>query len=240
MSRSRTSHKEHKVHPRWVWAGLAVAVLGLVVVGVAVSVVSPAWAVIGCVLLVAGCVGAVAGGVLYDAVPELEAGTEMHQIAAGDVHPGVAPGDQADNEQARRNAAIVTRTTERILQPAPHGPRELAPVAGGLLMLTAAALVILQGALATQTVTGHTLGVRDDCLAVVLGVAGFRILTVPGRHPVAAGLAGLAGCVLVVAAALTAHDRQAMTVIGIVCGAVALLAATTALTSPAEERPPGA
>lgn len=228
-----------RVHPRWVWAGLAVAVLGLVVVGVGVSLVSTVWAVIGCVLLVAGCLAAVAGGVLYDAVPELEAGTEMHQVAAGQVHPGVAPGDQADDEQARRNAAIVTRTTERILEPVDHGPRELAPVAGGLLMLTAAALVILQGALATQTVTGHTLGVRDDCLAVLIGAAGFRILTMPGRHPVAAGLAGLAGCVLVVAAALTAHDRQAMTVIGVVGGGVALLAAATALTSPAEERSSG-
>ena len=85
----------------------------------------------------------------------------------------------------------------------------------------------------TSTPTGHTVALRDMGLSIVIAVAGFRLLTVPGPHPFSAAAALVAGAVLALQGVLGAHGDAALGPIEATCGVLAVTAALTAWLSPA-------
>ena len=99
------------VRPRWVRGGLLLALIGAATLGLGIA--GTWWwpSVVGAVLLLLGVAAGFAGGMMYDAVPTFSAREEMHPVATGDVHEGVAPGGQVTSPAARRTAREATRST---------------------------------------------------------------------------------------------------------------------------------
>jgi hypothetical protein len=112
----------------------------------------------------------------------------------------------------------------------------VAPVAGWLLLLLTTVLTVSQWELVAMSAVGHDNSLRDTGAAIVLGLAGLRISLSPGPHPIATGLAGLAGTGLVVAGLLADHDHQALAVIEMAAGCLAAFCCVTAAVSPSARR----
>lgn len=111
--RRRVSRR--RVHPRFVWAGLTLAIVGALVLGVGIVMLSWVIALAGALLGILGAVIGVLGGALNDARPELAVGEELRQVVRGDVHAGVAPGEMIDSASARREARRTSEVAREIL-----------------------------------------------------------------------------------------------------------------------------
>jgi hypothetical protein len=231
------SRHQRSVRPRWVWGGLAVAIAGAALLGLGVAMLSWTVSVIGTVLLVLGAAAAVRGGALYDAVGEFEMHHELEQVRGGDVHGGVAPGENVTTPAARRDAIETDRAVGERLARAHRVSTRWAPVAGGMLLLVTAVLLASQWEGVTSTATGRGNSVRDTCLAVILGLGGIRLVTAPGRHLFAVVVSLLAGLGVVLGGLLADHKSSGLAIVEVSCGLVAVLCALTAYLSPAP--PPG-
>jgi drug/metabolite transporter (DMT)-like permease len=224
----------HLVRPRWVWLGLLVALLGACLLGLGVAVLDGPTAIIGAVVLLVGAAAGLRGGVLYDARPALDLRAELRDVLDANVHPGVAPGDSVRDPAVVREAARADATRQFLEESSRHPPgTRWAPVAGWALLLLAAVLVVMQGALAAHTTTGRSTSVRDAGLAVLLGLAGLVLATTRGHHPVAMAIVALAGLGLLGSGLLADHDHTATAVVEVVGGWLAVLLALTAWRSPA-------
>lgn len=235
MSEHETAgrRRRHLVRPRWVWGGLVIALLGACVLGLGVSRLSWSMSIFGTVLLLVGAVGSLHGGVLYDAVPGFALRKEMRQVREGDVHEGVAPGDTVSTPAARRDAIRSNQITRELEAAAGHpGHVAWAPVAGWVLLLVVAVLVMSQWELVAHTATGRSNSFRDTGLAIVLGLAGLRLAVTPGRHSIAAGVTMLAGLALILGGLLADHDHVGLVIVEVTSGLLAMLCSLIAWIFP--------
>ena len=90
----------HLVRPRWVWGGLAVAIIGMCVVAVGVIVLSLVWSLVGCVVGVAGGLTMLRGGVMNDVGGVSR--SELDDVIHGGTHQGQAPGDMISDPRTER------------------------------------------------------------------------------------------------------------------------------------------
>lgn len=231
-----TRHRQHLVRPRWVWAGLVLALIGASVLGLGVASLSWTLSVLGAVLLLVGASGSLRGGVLYDAVPSFVLGKELHQVREGHIHEGVAPGDTVTSLPARKDA-IESNQRTRELEAAAQHPRNVrwAPVAGWLLVLITAVLIMSQWELVAPTATGRSNSFRDTGLAILLGLGGLRLAVAPGRHPIAASITLLAGLSLVLGGVLANHSHTGLAIVEVASGCLAILCSLIAYVSPAPD-----
>jgi cytochrome bd-type quinol oxidase subunit 2 len=101
---------------------------------------------------------------------------------------------------------------------------------GGVLLLAASVLICGQWALYDPTPTSQQNRARAVLAALVLAVAGVRLLMGPREdHLVGVRASMIAATALVFFAVLAPHDRAAAFVTEGLCGAVSLLASMAAL-----------
>src|SRR4051794_30959298 len=79
----------HRVRPRLVWSGLALAVAGAVLIAVGLVVDSATSWVAGVVVAVIGAGAGARGGVFREAGSQASLSDEMHHVAAGETRNGV-------------------------------------------------------------------------------------------------------------------------------------------------------
>lgn len=231
---SPTRRRHHLVRPRWVWAGLVLALIGACVLGLGVSAVSWTLSITGTVLLLVGAAGSLRGGVMYDAVPSFALGKELRQVREGDAHEGVAPGETITSPQARKDALETNQTTRELEAAAHHRTNvQWAPVAGWLLLLVTAVLIMPPWELVAPTATGRSNSFRDTGLAILLGLGGLRLAVAPGRHSIAAGITLLAGPGLVLGGLLADHAHPGLAIVEVTSGCLAILCSLIAYVSPA-------
>ena len=113
-----------------------------------------------------------------------------------------------------------------------------APVAGGTLLLVAAVLLVSQWELVAHTSTGRATSFRDTTAVILISLSGLRLALTPGRHLMAAALAGITGAALVLTSVLGAHDHPTVAALEAIAGVVVVLAALTAVVSAPSDRPP--
>ena len=125
-----------------------------------------------------------------------------------------------------QNAGVVTRRLRALLRRSDEQPMpSLVPLAGWALLLVTLVLLWAQGTLVAQDPVGRTNSFRDTGVAIVSGLIGLRLAMVPGRHPVSAALAGLAGACLLLNGLVAQHHGTGLVVVETACGVLALLAA---------------
>lgn len=230
MTTSKWSRPDHStrrplVRPRWVWGGLAVALAGLGVLGLGIALLSLWCSITGAALLVLGAASSVAGGIMYDASPELSAGTEMRQIVRGDVHEAVSTRESVrepkrtaprgtDHRQNRRppqsatNHLSPTRTDRGLVPARDHYLRSRQPTL-----------------VPAHSANGHDSALRDTGLVILSGLAGIRIATGVGRHLMAVALATLAGLGLLLGGLFAQHDRTDLVIVETTCGVITIVLA---------------
>jgi hypothetical protein len=106
----------HVVRPRRVWAGVALAVVGLVVLAVGLMVQS--WWVggVGVVLLLVGAVLGWSGGGAYDVHATMSAHHEVEDLRTGDTHEGIEPGQMVRDPQVEKKSVAVERRRRRLIE----------------------------------------------------------------------------------------------------------------------------
>ena len=228
--RSRTD-PQPLVRPRWVWGGLVVALTGLLVAAVGLVALSWTLSVLGTALLIAGIAGSFRGGVQHDSVSSFDLTTELRQARDGAVHKASA-GRSSPSEAARREATESNRVT-RDLERAAAGTRvAFAPLAGWVLLLSSIAILAAEWQMFAATQAGRNNDFRDTGLAVILALTGLRLALSRGRHPVAVGVAAVAGLCLIFVGFLARHDHGAVAALEVVAGAIAVLVSLASGVSP--------
>jgi len=222
-------NRDHVVRPRWIWSGVVLVLLGGCGLAVWVATWRPAAGVAGAVLLLLGGAAVLRGGILYDTHGLGPVTVEIDDARGGHPRPGTAPGDMVSEDRLRDEARDSTRMTDRLLHAAEASPRPpLDRVAGGLLLVAAVFLLVIQG-LYPHTHAGQDNATRSLLLAVVTAFAALRILLGQRPGPAASALAGLVGIALILCALLTDHDRSATVVLEVVTGAWIVVAAVLSL-----------
>lgn len=223
-----TSSGSAVVRPRRVWGGLGLVLLGFALASLGLVLRSWPMSVGGVIVLAAGACLSWAGGVMHDATTGFTPSQELRAVREGTTHQGVAPGAQTSTPGARDEAVQLSRTTHR-LQAAARTPNDLrwAPAAGWTLLLVAAVLMVAQWELVAHTTAGRANSFRDTAAVILISLSGLRLALTPGRHLVAAAVAGLAGSSLVLSGVLAAHDHAAVAALEAVAGVVVVLGALT-------------
>lgn len=226
------SGRDHVVRPRWVWSGLATALVGscLLAAWFATWRIGFCWS--GAALLVLGCAAGLRGGALYDVHGAGSATDELAALVEGRRYRGTVPGQMVDDEAARRDALRTSSTTATVQRQARRTRRpHLNRIAAVGLLLAAGFLVSLQGRY-PQTPTGKQDAVRALIVSVLAAIAGLRILV--GQRPGwgASILGAVAGVALIGFALLLPHDRAGMATVEVVVGAWIVLVAAVTLDRP--------
>lgn len=223
------------VRPRWIWSGVALSLGGLVVIGAGLVLRSWPAAGGGVTLIVVGLGLSWAGGVLWDATSGISPADEVRAVRDGAVRPGVKPGTQVKPSAARAEARRASRVTRVTHEPKASTSRSTAlrwaPVAGWMLLLTAAVLLVSQWELVGHTATGRRSSYRDTVAIIVFGLSGVRLAFTPGRHRITSAVAGLTGGGLVIASVLAAHDHVALAAVEAATGTTAIFSALVVLAT---------
>ena len=223
-----STEEKHLVRPRWVWGGTFLLVTGTVVIGVGVDLTNWPWSIIGMVLLALGAVVAARGGLMNDFHTHGSARTEMRNVVEGNVRPGLAPGTDLSTPESREKSRELDHRREALEQAAVEAPRPaMVRPAAGILLLIALLLLVSQWELYPIGIPGQTNANRSLGCAIVLGLAGLRILTSQPdqRVRVSSALAALAGLSLILNGLLARHDRLSTAVAEGCCGALSWAAA---------------
>jgi hypothetical protein len=125
-----------------------------------------------------------------------------------------------------QNADVVSHRLRVILRRSDEQPMpSLVPLAGWALLLVCLVLLWAQGTLVAQDPVGRTNSFRDTGVAILSGLVGLRLAMTPGRHPLSAALAAVAGGCLLLNGFFADHHGTGLIVVEIACGSLALLAA---------------
>lgn len=221
-----------RVRPRWVWAGTGCTIAGASLAGIGVAHRSWTWSGAGGLLVVLGAVAALAGGILYD-VHSGSPREELRQVLRGGVHRGVRPGETRSTRASRNRSRRLEqrrRAPERAAIEAPR-PSLLGPAAI-ILLLVALFLLVAQWELYPRELPGQTNANRALACAIVVALAGLRVLTAqPGRaHRLSGGLAAAAGLALLLNALVSPHDRGITQATDLLSGALVMLAGAVVLS----------
>ena len=164
------------VRPRWIWSGVALSLGGLVLIGAGLVLRSWPAAGGGVTLIVVGLGLSWAGGVLWDATSGISPADEVRAVRDGEVRQGVKPGTQVNPSAARAEARRASRVTRVTHEPKASTSRSTAlrwaPVAGWMLLLAAAVLLVSQWELVGHTATGRRNSYRDTVAIIVFGLSG--------------------------------------------------------------------
>lgn len=216
-----------QVRPRWVWAGLALALWGLMVLAAGIIELSWAWVSPGLVLLLAGGVVSAYGGVLSDSRTG-KPGQELGEVEHGEVHQGASPGAQVQAEHAEQVSRRADATRHRLLEASARvGRPNLAPLGGGLVLLTCAWLTVAQWSIYPMSLVGQNNALRDLGVAVVVTLAGLRVV-VAGPRMVASAVILAGGAALVLFGALMPHHSSGVRLNELACGLLLVLGALMA------------
>ena len=160
--------------------------------------------------------------------------SEVGQVVHGTAHEGVAPGQTvATSADARRRTTEVEARRRRLESAVMVSPRP-GPTrpAGWLLLLIAAFLTVAQWGLYPLERPGQTNAVRAIGAAIVLALAGMRLISAVSRPPRVAALVSIVvGLALLANAVLAEHDVDATAASEGVCGALAVLAGAAVLAA---------
>ena len=208
-------------------------IAGTVVVGVGVAVASWSWSIVGLVVMALGAGAALRGGILYDARTSGAVQGEIRDVVEGNVHPGVVPGDTVSTPASRQRSRELDHRREALERATIQAPRpSMVQPAAGLLLLVALFLLVSQWELYPIGLPGQSNATRSLGCAIVLALAGLRIVTAQPdqRLRISSGLAALAGLLLILNGSLAQHDRLATAVAEVVCGALSCVAAAVVFT----------
>ena len=220
------SHEDHRIHSRFVWAGVAGALVGMVLVGLGM-VLGPAWlAWLGVALLLAGALVAWRSGILYDVHSSGSLAHEKAALAAGGTVPGHAPGDLEHDEAASRHAEVVSEESRVALARSTGAPMPpLAPAVSLMLLVLGVWTYVGQFVLHyTMTIHGQNTALRDTGLAAAIILTALFLRHV-GPSRIASSLALAWGGLLVLAGVVAPHASSQSAVNEIVTGCLVALCA---------------
>ena len=223
------------VRPRLMWVGVAIALLAMLGIGWAMIVHSGVGEIVGVVALVVGGLLAWRGGVLNDVQSSQPMSQEVEAAVHGGTHSGVEAGDQVHDPEAQARAVETTERKHALLRSRVEasGP-PLRPVATLGLLLLGAWLFIGTFVLPYYyTVTGVNSVERALGGAIVVTLCALWLRHV-GPNLMAAGLAALAGILLVLAAFYAPHSSVVVNFQEAGSGSLVVLAA--ALTAGTRRR----
>lgn len=225
-----TESNRPQIRPRFLWGGVATALLAAGLAGVGVVLPSVLVVVAGCVAFALGAGLAWYGGLAYDSRRGTSPERVGEEVAEGDARPGTRPSRRIEDPELRRRAADQSRQTEEILARTTRGRAPaLAPIGGVVLGLTAIGLTLALGALYPREVVTPTR--VDGLLATTLALASIRVLTARKPTPVTATVSLAAGATLLLLAWL-GSDVDVVQGIRVVTGLLAVIASATCLLSP--------
>jgi hypothetical protein len=222
------------VHPRRVWTGVALCMLGMALVAVGMTTGAAPVTSAGVVLIGVGLVVAWRGGILRDVHTNGTLRAEVDQTRHGDTRDGITPGSRLPRTPSRdreTQAAEARRDRSTSRSEARTGA-SLGDAAPTLLLVAAAWTFVSQFALALPySELGQDTALRDTGIAVVLGLSALYLRQV-GPSRLATGLCLACGVALVLAGTVLAHATTRAEWSEIVTGALVLvLAAATASRS---------
>lgn len=234
----RHAAPDRLVHPRYVWTGTALAIVGLVVTGVGLMAESVVTSVLGVVAMVIGAGIAWRAGIMRDTHTASSGVHEVSDVSQGRVHPGTIAGDMMHAPAAEEESRAADHRRRQLLErshrsPAPPPARG----AAALILLLAVVLLCAQWALYPVGRTAQDNALRASAITVILILCGLRIITADRPRRLAAGLVILAGLVLALFGPLAPHQETAVawteTALGtlVVLAGVATLASGTGRTS---------
>lgn len=232
MSPDPWDRDSHRVHPRWVWGGLAAAMAGLVALGTGVMLLSLPLSIAGAALLAGGGLASLRGGIMNDAGSGADPADELEQVREGDVHEGTYPGETVEDESARRNAGETARAVRARLEAGPRVQAPIAPVAGWLLLGLSAFVVISQPWFIDNSAVGRDAALRDGGLAIVVGLVGLWVATESGPLRAALVLSAMAGLGFVGAGLLAEHAYARTAGLEVVVGLLVASASVAGVARP--------
>jgi hypothetical protein len=227
------------VHPRWVWVGVATAIVGMVLAGVEMMIGTTAWTLVGAAVIIIGLAVGWRGGIMYDVHASKALHHEVPEIIGNDIHQGISPSDQRHGQPTKRQAE--PHNGQRSQPPAaPAAPTTiptpaLAPLGVmGLLLLACWLLVGRWIVSYPKTVHGYTNGEHDLALAIVVALCAIWMRQI-GPNKVVTGLTSLWGVLLLVAATALPHDARGVAWDEATVGVLVVLCAGLTLSV----KPPG-
>jgi hypothetical protein len=237
---SQSHHRPaNLVHPRWVWVGVATAIVGMVLVGVEMMIGTTTWTLVGAAVIIIGLAVGWRGGIMYDVHASKALHHELPEIIRNDVHQGISPGDQRHGQPPKRQTE--PHNGQRSQPPAaPAAPTTiptpaLAPLGVmGLLLLACWLLVGRWMVSYPKTVHGYTNGEHDLALAIVVALCAIWMRQI-GPNKVVTGLTSLWGVLLLVAATALPHDASGVAWDEATVGVLVVLCAGLTLSV----KPPG-
>ncbi len=224
--RQRDTSSRTLVRPRPLWAGVALAIIGMVTIALAMTQGSQVWTWIGVGVLAIGLLVAWRAGILNDVHSAEPMSHEVHEVVKGGTFAGVAAGEQIRDGAARRHARETTaRTTDHLASQvkAPSPPARPAATLSLLLLggwIFASTFLVLH----PYTVTGQNSALRDLGFAIIVTLSALWLRHIGPNRAVTA-VAVLAGVLMVLSAFLLPYDNQAVAVLDTVNGAAVILVA---------------
>lgn len=232
-----TEQQADRVHPRMVWAGTALAVLGLVAVSVGIIDTSWWWSLAGIAVLVVGALWAWRAGLRSDGRVD-DPGAEVDDVVHGTPRSSGSNSLALSDTARERTAALDHRrlALERAAHEAPRpGPTRAAAV---VLLLVTVFLTVAQWEIYPLEFPGQANATRALGVAIVVGVVGLRLITSPDTsHRVASTVAVVAGLALVLNGSLADHDETSTAAVEVVVGTLVCVSAAAVLAW--DSRSPG-
>lgn len=227
-----SSHAPHatstrQVRPRWVWAGLALAVLGLMVLTAGLIELSWTWVVPGLALLGVGLTVSAYGGVLSDSRTG-HPGQELSEVEHGEAHQGASPGAMVHARHAEEASRRADATRQELLAASRQvGRPNLSPVGSGLVLLTCAWLTVAQWSIYPMSLVGQNNALRDLGVALVVALAALRA-AVAGPRAAAAAVMVAGGVALLLFGDLMPHHSGTVRWNELLCGLLVVTGAVMA------------
>lgn len=237
MSQPHEQQREHlpqqqrgpssrRVRPRLVWGGTLVAVLGCCAAAVGGVLLSWTWTLIGGALLALGATAAYRGGIMRDTSSGVR--SELAHFIHGEDRQGVSPGDMVTSSRAEATARRVDCRRRRLERAAATTPWRfpVRPTGGALVMVTIV-LLVSQWELYPLELPGQSNATRALGCAIVVGIAGMRIIEAGPGHPLTVSIVttAAAGILLALNGAVADHARTATAAVEMSCGLLCAICA---------------